>query len=179
MKKLICFFLCMMCLEAYAGPQVFSGKVSKGEVYEHALEGGLLFRLVPNSAGNPPGWVIMVTPKDRSRDDYVWVVTPPYRYWNPKYVDISYGMSAEEAVKMTPRDFYFVTNETDYKIADEAANVVLWPAPYTKKEIKEATDKLETVRKSKGTFVIQDSSLSTGTDGSQEIQSLDFKVELN
>lgn len=179
MIRIICLILCFVCFNAYAEPQVFSGKISKGEVFEQALKDGLLFRLVPNSAGNPPGWVIMVTPKDRSRDDYVWVVTPPYRYWNPRYVDISYGMTAEEAVKMTPRDFSFVTNETDYKTADEAVNIVLWPAPFTKKEVEEATGKLEAVPKSKGTFTIVDASLSTGTDGNQEIQSLDFKVELD
>lgn len=179
MKKLICLFLCLICLNVYAEPQVFSGKVSKGEVYEHALADGLLFRMVPNSAGNPPGWVITIAPKDRSRDDYVWVVTPPYRYWNPRYVDISYGLSAREAVEMTSRDFSFVTNETDYKTADEAVNVLLWPAQYNKKEIQEAMDKLEAVHKSKGILTILDASLSTGTDGNQEIQSMDFKVELN
>ena len=52
-------------------------------------------------------------------------------------------------------------------------------ATHPKKEVEEATGKLEAVPKSKGTFTIVDASLSTGTDGNQEIQSLDFKVELD
>jgi hypothetical protein len=167
------------CPHVFADPQTFSGHVEQGQLYEHELDGGLIFRLVPNSAGNPPGWVITVAPKDHSRDDYVWVVTPPYRSSNPRYVDISYGVSAREAVDWSPREFVFVTNETDYKTASDAVNILLWPYSYTEKEVDVARTNLDAVKKAKGTFRITDALLKAGIDGIEEIEGLSFKVELD
>ena len=178
MKSLL-IILCLLCAPAFAAPQVLSGHVEQGELYEHELDGGLIFRLVPNSAGNPPGWVITVAPKDHSRDDYVWVATPPYRFWNPRYVDISYGVSAKESISTSPRDFSFVTNESDYKSANDAVDTVLWPYNYTKKEVNEAMTKLDTMHKKRGTFTITDASLKHGADGNDQIEGLSFKVELD
>lgn len=163
---------------AFASPVTFSGRVEKGERFEYPLENGLVFRLLPNSAGNPPGWIITVAKTDRSRDDYVWVVTPPYRFWNPRYVDISYGTSAREASEITPREFYFVTNENDYKTANEALDVILWPKNYKKKEIEAAHNKLNAVQKRKGVFTIINADLSPGSDGIQEMKSMEFKVDI-
>ena len=171
--------LCTFSASAFAEPMSFSGRVEKGERYEYPLDNGLVFRLQPNSAGNPPGWVITVAKSDRSRDDYVWVVTPPYRFWNPRYVDVSYGTSAREAAEITPREFMFVTNETDYKTANEAVDILLWPNNHKKKEIEAAQDKLNGVPKRKGTFTITSAELDTGSDGIQEIRSMEFKVEIN
>jgi hypothetical protein len=109
----------------------------------------------------------------------VWVATPPYRFWNPRYVDISYGISAKESISTSPRDFAFVTNEADYKIASDAVDTVLWPYNYTKKEVDEAMTKLDTMHKKRGTFTITDASLKSGADGKDEIEGLSFKVELD
>jgi hypothetical protein len=167
-----------MCAPVFAGPQTFSGRVEKGERYEHPLDNNLVFRLSPNSAGNPPGWVITIAPKDFSREDYVWVVTPPYRFYNPRYIDISYGTSAREAVEMSPREFAFVTSEEDFKTANQQVDILLWPYNYKDKEIKAAQDKLEKVPKKKGVLTITNADLQAGGDGIQEINAMDFKVEL-
>jgi hypothetical protein len=171
--------MCVFSALAFAEPLSFSGRVEKGGRYEYPLDNGLVFRLLPNSAGSPPGWVITVAKADRSRDDYVWVVTPPYRFWNPRYIDISYGTSAREAAQITPREFYFVTNEPDYKTASEALDIILWPNNYKKKEIQNANDKLGAVSKMKGVFTIINADLSSSPDGIQEIRSMEFKVEID
>ncbi len=176
---LAAFLFCGAGDRAFAEPLSFSGRVDKGERYEYPMENGLVFRLLPNSAGNPPGWVITVAKSDRSRDDYVWVVTPPYRFWNPRYIDISYGTSAREAAEITPREFYFVTNEADYKTASESVDIILWPNNYKKKEIHDANDKLSGVPRKKGVLTITNAELSPGTDGIQEIRSMEFKVEID
>ena len=166
-------------VSAFAEPLSFSGYVEKGERYEYPLDSGLVFRLSPNSSGSPPGWVITVAKADLSRDDYVWVVTPPYRFWNPRYVDVSYGTNAREAAEITPREFYFVTDEADYKAASEAVDIILWPDNYKKQEIQAAHDKLNSVPKRKGIFTITSADLDSGTDGIQEIRSMEFKVEID
>lgn len=171
--------MCVFSASVFAEPLSFSGRVEKGERYEYPMENGLVFRLLPNSAGSPPGWVITVAKADRSRDDYVWVVTPPYRFWNPRYIDISYGTSAREASEITLREFYFVTNESDYKAASEAVDIILWPNNYKKKEIQDANDKLSAVSRKKGVFTIINADLSPGPDGIQEILSMEFKVEID
>ena len=171
--------LCVLNASAFGEPLSFSGRVEKGDRFEYPMGNGLVFRLLPNSAGNPPGWVITVATADRSRDDYVWVVTPPYRFWNPRYIDISYGTSAREAAQISPREFYFVTNESDYKAASEAVDIILWPNNYKKKEIQDANDKLNAVSRRKGVFTIMNADLSPGPDGIQEILSMEFKVEID
>lgn len=174
----ILILTCPVITPAFAEPLTFIGRVEKGERFDYPLDGGLMFRLLPNSAGSPPGWVITVARADLSRDDYVWVVTPPYRFWNPRYVDVSYGTSAREAVGITPREFAFVTNEDDYMVASESVDIILWPNSYKKKEVQAAQDKINGVPKRKGSFTITSADLDFGADGIQEIRSMEFKVRI-
>lgn len=178
-KNVLMITMCILCSPVFADTMSFTGQVDKGELYEQKINDDLIFRLVPNSAGNPPGWVIMIVPVDRSREDYVWVVTPPYRFSNPQYVDISYGISAREAVNHSPRTFSFVTNEKDFKTAGEAVDVLLWPSTYTKREVKEAKARLEAVPRAKGIFTITDASFKSVSGGKEEIEHLAFQIELD
>ncbi len=77
-----------------------------------------------------------------------------------------------------PRDFAFVTNEVDYRTASEAVDIILWPNNYKKKEIQAAHDKINKVPKRKGIFTITNADLDSGTDGNQEIRSMEFKVDI-
>ena len=98
----------------------FSGRISKGEKFQRDIVGGLQFVLMPtvNNPGAVEGWTIQVSPKGDHPlecDDFVWIVMPPYRSYNARYLDTSYGTAAEEAMKSSPREFSFVLNCSDYK----------------------------------------------------------------
>ena len=71
----------------------FDGEVSHGQAFEHELAPGLVFRLAPERhPANPPGWRIEVRSRamPEPENELSWVVTPPYRFWNPRYLDTSY-----------------------------------------------------------------------------------------
>lgn len=117
----------------------FTGEVSQGQTFRRAIGRGLDFVLAPSTMdpGNITGWIISVAPDrapaDSECNDFVWVVTPPYRLQNVRYLDTSYGTSAEEAVHNSPRDFNFVLNCPDFQGERERVNRVLWPSSYSQK----------------------------------------------
>lgn len=174
----------------------FQGEVSAGQTYEQGLGANLLFRLKQNEVG----WYIEVLPNPRSSTnaEFIWVVTPPYRFGNARYVDTSYGVSAKEAVKWTPRDFNFVLDEQEYKRAGELVDLVLWSRPpsdqKSKEEIEKQSDEaakaLSRFPVAKGQLFILDSKVGTyaktGEPGSIEwtkftfgtIDWIKFRVEL-
>src|SRR5687767_8223691 len=106
----------------------FSGEVQKGQTFEREFSPGLLFGLVAVADPGMPGWMIVVRPKETQgpEAEFSWVVTPPYRAYNPRYLAVSYGYSAKEIVEHTPRTFRFVKNLSDYKTAAQAARGLLW-----------------------------------------------------
>lgn len=175
-------FLWGLCVCAMApcslAAQTFQGHVGQGELFEHSIGRGLVFRLVPNADGNPSGWTIAVAPEDKRDDDFLWVVTPPYRFWNPRYIDVSYGMSASEAVGITQRDFSFVTNDNDYQTARKAVEILLWPYSYTPQDVENARSRLNNVSKLNGTLTILKSRIDPPAGEDQIIKSFDFKVDI-
>lgn len=175
-------FVCAICVCAMVpgsfAAQTFQGHVEQGELFEHAIGKGLVFRLVPNADGNPSGWTISVAPEDRRDDDFLWVVTPPYRFWNPRYIDVSYGMSAREAVGITQRDFSFVTNDKDYQTADQAVQILLWPYTYSSRDVENAQSLLQSVPKINGTLTILNANFDPPSGDNQVIRSFDFKVDI-
>ena len=106
----------------------FSGEVQKGQNFEREFSPGLLFGLAAIDDPVMPGWMIVVRPKDAQdpSDEFSWVVTPPYRAYNSRYLAVSYGFSAKEIVEDTPRTIRFVKNLSDYKTAAQAARGLLW-----------------------------------------------------
>ncbi len=159
----------------------FGGEVSRGQPFEHPLGGDLVFHLAPSPAGNPPGWTIEVRSPalPGPENEFSWVVTPPYRAWNPRYLDTSYGWSAREAITFGPRDFHFVTSGADYRSAAEAVRKLLWPAGLPERELEEARRDLDGVRRATGRLVILDSRLGGMAQGDPgRIEWIRFEVEV-
>lgn len=177
-RNLFIVLLCLHCSDVIAGPVVFSGHVDRGQFYQKELPDGLVFRLVPSVPENPSGWTIEIGPKDHGDVDFLWVVTPPYRFWNPRYIDVSYGMSAREAIGIDQRDFSFVTNDSDFQSAAHAVETLLWPYTHSRRDIEKAESHLQKVARRNGTLTILAARLDPPQGNDQIIQSFDFKVEI-
>jgi hypothetical protein len=160
-------------------PVRIAGEVSRGARFERELGRGLVFRLEPGR--DAAGWTIEVRPVG-SVDPEVelsWVATPPYRFWNPRYVDASYGYSAREAVAMDARDFSFVLDEPSYRSAAAAVRKLLWPHGLSRDELDRADASLERIATCRGRLRILDSRLGPAPAGGPlEIEWLKFEVEL-
>ena len=120
----------------------FSGEVSRGQEFRREIGPGLEFILRPTETG----WAIRIAPKTpcAQNEDWAAVVNAPYRGYNALYLDASYGITAQEAVGINPREFLYVTNCEDYKQEARRLEVVLWPYNFTKQETDDAMAKLAT-----------------------------------
>jgi hypothetical protein len=114
---------------------VVSGQVSRGESFERDIGHGLRFRLVPSPAGFGNGWDIQIVPSENPSNapaDFAAIVTPPYHFYNARYLNASYGVTARQAVAMSPRIFYFSETQEEFDAASEVVNSVIysveWPA---------------------------------------------------
>jgi hypothetical protein len=171
MGRAILWLLCV----ALSGPSAdardkrinFSGEVSQGQTFRKSIGYGLQFVLMPASArGGITGWTIEVAPQgppsDQQCSDYVWVVTPPFRFQNARYLDTGYGITAQEAVRASPREFSFVLNCTDFKTELHRLDVVLWPYSYLKERVDEAMPKLGSSPLGKGRLWIEGYRITPG-----------------
>jgi hypothetical protein len=176
------------CLQAS-----FEGEVSADHLFEKQF-GELVFRL--NPAGAQSGWIIEVAPRSKmpksnsSPDvDYVWVVNPPYRGRNTRYLDTSYGVTIKHLLESSPYDFNFVVDQQGYDEASvlvEKATMSRPPGDHTSaediaRESDEATDRLLTrLPVSKGRLVILDSRIATAREAANDasIEWLKFRVSL-
>ena len=161
--------------------ETLRGRVVQGELYEARIRGGLVFRLDPHPVGEgPQGWTIRVVPETRPDTDYSWVATPPYRYWNPRYLDTSYGVSAAETLARTPREFWFVASPEDYEAATEALDVLLWPYTQAQAEVDAAAERLSGLTTYAGTLWVEDGSVvpADAVPATTAIAWLGFRVRL-
>ena len=111
-------------------PITFTGEVARGQDFEREFQPGLLFRLRAEKDPATPGWEIQVIPKGGAQTiEYSWVVTPPYHFFNPRYLFVSYGFSAREIVAMNPRAFNFVRNPSDFDRARSDVDLMLGYTP--------------------------------------------------
>jgi len=111
-------------------PIKFTGEVARGRDFEREFQPGLLFRLRAEKDPASPGWEIQVSPKSGPQTtEYSWVVTPPYHFFNPRYLFVSYGFSAREIVAMNPRAFSFVRNPFDFDRARTDVDFMLGYTP--------------------------------------------------
>jgi len=113
----------------------FTGEISAGNSFERDIGQGLIFRLVPSPAGFGKGWDIEIVPKENPTGgpaEFSSIVTPPYHFYNLRYLNASYGVTAREAVAMSPRAFQFVESTEDFAAASVVVNSVVysvdWPA---------------------------------------------------
>lgn len=120
-----------------------SGELSKGNEFHQAIDDKLELVLEPER-DTETGWNIRVVPrrKEPDCDEFAVVVTPPYRFHSLLDIDTSYGISAEDEVTSSPRDFNFVTNCKDSKTEFDRLQIVLWPYSFSKQEVREALAKL-------------------------------------
>jgi hypothetical protein len=163
----------------------FSGEVSRGQTYSREIHPRLEFLLRPSPV-EPDGWAgwwIGVAPKTNRAagcDDLVWVATPPYRSNNPRYLDISYGTTARQALAHSPREFSFVLNCADYRTEERWVARLLWPYSSTGKELTEAREKLGACPLGKGRLWIRDSRIVSPTAADPErIGWIRFDVEID
>lgn len=159
--------------------EVLYGYVTRGDTFDVAITDNVRFRLSPSTAPNPEGWTLQVTGNDRSRD-YLMVATPPYRFGNPRYLDTSYGTTAEAALAWSPRTFQFVLNDADFDTMHAAVGTLLWPADHDPLEIERAGRTIESVHKGSGTFAILDAVSSPADENHPlgRIERVTFKVEV-
>lgn len=162
---------------------VIAGRVERGDTFRAGLPGGLAFRLVPAiHPQNPQGWTIQVTPPGRPDLDYSMVATPPFRSSNPRYVDTGYGLSAEDALAWTPREFAWVATEEDYGAARGALDALLWPGTRSEAEVEGARAAWEALPKMGGRLVIVDGEVgppdAEAADAGPVIRWMAFRVVL-
>ena len=132
-----------------------AGEVSRGQEYRREIGSGLLFLLKPASTG----WMISIVPKSPCIENGDWasVVNAPYRNYNSLYLDAGYGVTAKEAVEISPREFSFVVTCDDYKQESHQLDIVLWPYNYSQREADDALAKLGSSPLGKGRLTILNS----------------------
>jgi hypothetical protein len=109
----------------------FSGEVLAGKQFVHDIGHGLVFGLQPLTGDGGGGWVIEIVPSVQAPDDPVEfseIATPPYHFYNDRYLAGAYGYSAKEAVQMTTRKFNFVMSVGDEDKANDVVNAALYPS---------------------------------------------------
>jgi len=169
-------------------PLTFTAEVSEGQTFRKSIGRGLDLVLTSSQMGDRfSGWTIEVSPQVKASDpdctDFVWVVTPPLRFENPRYLDTQYGILAQEAVARSPREFSFVLNCTDFETERKRVEIALWPYSYPQKVVDEAMAKLGSSPLGKGRLWIEDYRITPGketADGSNPgvIHWIKFKVEI-
>jgi len=158
----------------------FRGEASSGHQFSQTIGGNLMFKLVPSESG----WTIEITPQvvnGNGPSEYIWVVTPPYRSSNPRYLDTTYGVPAEEAVRETPRNFNFVLTEAQYQEASRLVDIAISSRPLSdhrsqeelEKESKDAVAALMKFPVAVGKLLILDSRITSAKD-STDSGSLDW-----
>lgn len=184
-------FLCAECLDGAIerqrskqacvyGAICFSGEVSAGKKYRRAMNDELYLLLVPDDIG----WIIrVVTHSDQScGDDFASVVTPPYRFHSALDINEDFGVSADDEVSHSPRQFFFVTSCKDYATESSRLETVLWPYTHTDGENQKALAKLGSSPLGQGRIWITGSRISHASDTPENrlgtIEWIQFSVEI-
>lgn len=172
--------------KATAGPQScepsIRAAVIRDQDFERSFGDDLVFRLAAsrNSPPNPQAWTIEVRPRAFPDHEYSYYASPPFRFWNPRYIGTSYGYTPARAVEHDVREFRFLTTEEDYSLARRAIEVVLWPGNYSAEELETASRTLAEMPRGRGTLRILDSRLAPPTEREPlgSIERLEFEVTL-
>jgi len=157
------------------------GEVSRGQEYRKEIGSGLLFLLKPTESG----WMISVVPKSPCTENGDWasVVNAPYRNYNSLHLDTGYGVTAKEAVGISPREFSFVVTCDDYKRESRRLDIVLWPYRYSQREQDDALAKLGSSPLGKGSLTILNSKTSPADQNIEgknygKIDALRFRLDI-
>src|SRR5262245_57156031 len=155
-------------------PTRFTAEISRGQDFEREFGSGLVFRLRASKDPQTPGWTIEVRPRGETNPEveFSCVATPPYRFFNPRYLDVSYGLPAQQIIETNPRASHFVRNRAAHHAGAEAVTKLLWPAGIEDSELDRARKILEELPTCRGTLRILDSRVG------ESIEWLKFEVEL-
>lgn len=161
----------------------FSGEVLRGQIYEHDIGHGLVFRLTPTTSNEGGGWVIEILPAVEPADETVEfseIATPPYHAYNDRYLAAAFGYSAREAVQVTVRKFYFVQSVEDQQRAADVVNVTFYPGTASEAEKVRAADEAVSVNLARGELRIVRSKVTPGKAGVPDaIAYVKFEVVLD
>lgn len=158
----------------------FFGEAHKGQPFVQPLGGGLTYRLAPFDApGNNKdatrfiGWSIEVAylkQKGEMEREFSWVLTPPYRQWNARQLNTSYGKSVDEVLK-ADHTVYFPLDILDYAEADKMVTRILWRS--SPPEVHEAAEEIPKIPVGAAKLTILDSKVEKDS-----MEMLRFKVEV-
>jgi len=161
----------------------FSGEVLAGKPFVYDIGHGLNFGLEPLSGDGGGGWVIEIVPKVQAPDDPVEfseIATPPYHFYNDRYLAGAYGYSTKEAVQMTTRKFNFVLSVGDEQKADDVVNAKLYPVTTSDEEKDRIARESASVQLGHGEFHITHSHVTLGKGNIPDsIDILKFDVVVN
>jgi hypothetical protein len=161
----------------------FTGEITRGKSFEQDIGHDLVFRLIPTPGYADMGWRIQVEPKidpDDGPIEFSAVATPPYRRYNPRFLETSYGNTAKQAVEMTPRAFYFVQSVDDEHRAEECLNAAIYPTNVSDEEKVRVVQEQKQIQLGKGELRIVKSRIGRGktlTDAGT-IDWLRFEVDI-
>ncbi len=125
-------------------PVQFVAEVVRGQGFEREIGVNLVFRLIPREYG----WTISVGTRATSQADFSAVVTPPFRGMNHRDIEGWHFRNVDNSGPNEPgpknmnapqqiREFAFVTNESDYRVASETLGALLWPSSPGEREMAE------------------------------------------
>lgn len=143
----------------------FVGEVSRGKTFQEDIGHDLVFRLALTPGYSDIGWKIQIAPKTDPEDgpiEFSAVATPPYRRYNPRFLEASYGNTAKQAVEMTPRVFYFVQSIDDEHRAEECLNAAMYPTNVSDEERVRVVQEQEQIQLGKGELRIVKSRVGRG-----------------
>lgn len=161
----------------------FAGEVIDGQPFERDVGHNLVFRLAPLSGDAAGGWVIEILPKAQPPDgpvEFAEIATPPYHFYNQRYLAAAYTYSAREAVAISPRTFYFVQSVADEHAANEVVNAALYPEAVPEQEKDRIAGEAATLHLGRGQLRILRSRVTNGKQGEPDVIAwIKFDVVLN
>jgi hypothetical protein len=161
----------------------FEGEILRGQIFEHDIGHGLVFRLTPATSDEGGGWVIQILPTAEPTDEtpeFAEIATPPYHAYNDRYLAAAFGYSAREAVQITVRKFYFVQSMEDQHRAADVVNVTFYPGTASEREKVRAADEATSVNVGRGQLRIIHSKITAGKAGVPDtIAWVKFEVALD
>jgi hypothetical protein len=162
-------------------PTHFTGELKRGERFQQTISPDMIFALEPY-AGNDSGWAIHLMPGSDSKSmsmDCIGAVSEPLH--GDKNREIAPpDETSHETVKWKPREFEFVPDAANCKVAWDLMNLVYYPSKITDEQRAEAGEKLGKMPTAHGKFTVLSSVLRPGKTANESgsIESLAFEVEL-
>ena len=153
----------------------FTGSVAAKQTFQKRFTKGLIFRLVPEG----DGWSMEVRPAHDRQGiaEYSYIVTPPYRTSNPRYIYTGWDITTlEQVLAVKKRDFAFVLDRASYLRADVDLSHILWSA--AENQYQQGLDDMSEIPVGGGELTITDAKI--GRDPAQKpwIAEMAFTVKL-